>query len=88
VGQYPPNAWGLCDLHGNVSKWCRDWYGPYNDLPATDPERREQGPADARMVRGGSWFNYARSCRAPSRSRSAPGEPNNGIGFRVAVRLD
>jgi formylglycine-generating enzyme required for sulfatase activity len=88
VGSYPPNAWGLHDVHGNVFEWCRDRYGPYADLAETDPERTEPGPAAGRVLRGGSWYGFARFCRAGARRWSAPSDARYLVGFRVAIRAD
>jgi formylglycine-generating enzyme required for sulfatase activity len=91
VGQYPPNAWGLYDMHGNVAEWCLDWYkvGYPADGPRTDPH----GPAagDRRVVRGGSFRDPASLCRSGARKGVRPfvrggdaADPNTGtIGFRV-----
>ncbi len=86
VSNFPANAWGLYDIHGNVWEWCQDWYGAY---PASD-QKDPQGPnsGEARVLRGGSWENYAWSCRAARRDGSAPGNRSNFIGFRVCFRLD
>ena len=52
-GRYRPNAWGLCDMHGNVAEWTRTAYRPY----PYDPGDGRDDPACAgrKVVRGGSW---------------------------------
>jgi formylglycine-generating enzyme required for sulfatase activity len=71
VGSYPPNAWGLYDMHGNATEWCNDWFDyPYDNSPV-DPA----GPATGygRVVRGGGYSNYAVECRSASRMGYTPG---------------
>jgi hypothetical protein len=55
VGRKKPNAWGIYDVYGNVSEWCRDWY--VSELPGgkiTDPHGPTRGVY--RVVRGGSCW--------------------------------
>ena len=62
VGSYKPNLWGLYDMHGNVYEWCLDWVYKYPTEAVTDPTGNVDG--ESRVVRGGSWENYARECRS------------------------
>lgn len=76
------NAWGLYDMHGNVSEWCSDRYKPdYPGAAIADPT----GPAEGkyRVVRGGSWGYFARSCRCAARSSFPPSYQLKQTGFRV-----
>jgi uncharacterized protein (TIGR02996 family) len=63
VGSYPPNGWGLYDLHGNVAEWCADWYRPayYKGSPRQDPPGPPKG--SFRVIWGGSWVNHGPLCR-------------------------
>jgi formylglycine-generating enzyme required for sulfatase activity len=82
VGSFPPNAWGLFDLHGNVWEWCEDWHCPYGDGPATDPIGR--CASELRIIRGGSWAFGADSARCALRYTHRPQDRGPSLGFRVA----
>ncbi len=82
VGSFPPNDWGLYDMHGNVREWVQDWTGNYPNAHVTDPT----GPSGGifRVIRGGGWFYDARRCRSAIRDFNAPDYRDDSLGFRLA----
>jgi len=78
VMSYPPNAWGLYDMHGNVWEWCQDYYVVYSGRSEIDPSGPRSG--GLRVLRGGDCYSDAGACRSASRANSKPG-------FRCGVRL-
>ncbi len=91
VGIFPPNAFGLYDMHGNVLEWCEDnWHSNYDGAPTDGSAWKSGGQIDFYVLRGGSWFNYPFACTSAFRcANSIDLSPSvmrrNVTGFRVVT---
>lgn len=81
VAQKTRNAWGLRDMHGNMAKWCSDWYGPYERGAQSGTQGRVDG--DCRVFRGGFHSSLIRFLRSANRGSWVPNSASDRIGFRV-----
>ena len=92
VGSYPPNPWGIHDMHGNTYEWCRDWAhakitgGVDPDLhDALDTAQKNRGGGNSRIRRGGAWTDDGWVLRSAFRVRFEPERRYDHIGFRVVI---
>jgi formylglycine-generating enzyme required for sulfatase activity len=83
VGTFPPNAFGLYDMHGNVLEWCQDDYQENYINAPTDGSASTVLSATYKLLRGGSWNSYARYCRSAYRARALRDNRDFNFGFRV-----
>jgi formylglycine-generating enzyme required for sulfatase activity len=86
VGSYPPNQWGLYDMHGNVFEWVSDWYVPYSRKKVTDPSGPTSGTK--KVIRGGSWYFGAENAKSSHRRTHKPELWGFSIGFRIVCEKE
>lgn len=84
VKRYPPNPWGLYDVHGNVWEWCADGMRDYTGRAERDPEGPSEG--EVRVIRGGSWNGSPDWARAAYRGLGSRSTGWDAQGFRLVLR--
>lgn len=88
VGSFPPNAFGLYDMQGNVTQWVEDcWHDDYTDAAPTDGSAWVEGSCDGRVLRGGSWADSESELRSAARTGEYKDVSSYNDGFRVARGL-
>ncbi len=81
VGSYPPNSFGLYDMHGNISEWCFDCYDRYGAGGG------DKSDCTYRVKRGGDWAANGKDLRSSKRGNGMPGEKRSSTGLRIARSL-
>lgn len=88
VGSYPPNAFGLYDMHGNVWELVQDCFARRYSHAPTDGSSRDRSDCYYRVARGGGWNAHVANARVANRTRLSAEESSASMGFRIARDLD
>jgi len=85
VGSFPPNAFGLYDMHGSIWEWCADpWHSDYVGAPSDGRAWESAERAWYHVARGGSWHDGPDLARSAARLRAPASGGDELMGFRVA----
>jgi formylglycine-generating enzyme required for sulfatase activity len=86
IGIFPPNVFGIYDMHGNIWEWtCSEYSENYGEQLETKILNQQQAIDKRMVVRGGSWYSSAVNCRSANRYHVASNSWDNDIGFRVVI---
>ena len=84
VRSFPKNAFGLYDMHGNVSEWVSDHYHKsYEGAPTNGDNWDTWEETHTRVIRGGSWPRSSYNLRSSHRIYSHPINNSDTFGFRI-----
>jgi uncharacterized protein (TIGR02996 family) len=86
VETFPPNPWGLFDMHSNVWEWCQDYYDRefYRNTNTKDPVNRNEAHR-WHVLRGGSLTSYSSHCRSANRQGDDAAAHGHYTGLRVVA---
>lgn len=88
VGSYPPNAFGVYDMHGNVYEWTADCYHDSYVGAPSDGSAWKEPNCELVQLRGNDWGEAPIFSRSGNRNQTYPDDRGDWIGFRVVRELE